>query len=571
MTIAAQIPFVLHAGDGVSVSFPFNFPTAEPDDIEVTLIVGIVRTPLVYGVDWWASVLTPFSTRSVVCNVAPPNGSQLELVRATDEDQEADYISNGGFPALVTEQGLDKLTMRLQELNRRLGLVESSGAGAGYTFANIGLGSIGVFAQVVGNEAQFKRLRAGVGITLTDDGSSVLFDAVVPFTLPVSIANGGTGQTTQQAAIDALTLVAPATTGHVLTKDGSGNATWAAAPGVVPPGGILSFLRSDGNWSATLGGPLRVEGSGVSSKLAMGNAGAAAGDREWDLQATAAGALALVGMDDARAVSYGLARFSHAGGTAVLAEIAYGGGRTMINGPTDDGTSALQVAGALSKFYGNLQLSGDSRKLIADFSNATLANRAVIQDSGGLNTNVWAAPGAASYGAAIGAISHPSPGDAGRAIEIIVGPSGAARLQTYAINGGTAAAIDVMPGLFTKIKFPAQANGYEVVTAGGFEVEDWGSLGATPSIDLGYRQWHKGVMSDNATFTFTAPPYPCIVHLVLTQDGTGSRTMTLPASVKWTAATTAAQKLLSTGAGDRDLLVLRWDGTDYLAQLFKDY
>ena len=48
---------------------------------------------------------------------------------------------------------------------------------------------------------------------------------------PVTIANGGTGQTAAQAAIDALTAVSGASTNEVLTKDGSGNAAWAAAGG----------------------------------------------------------------------------------------------------------------------------------------------------------------------------------------------------------------------------------------------------------------------------------------------------------------------------------------------------
>mgnify|MGYP003111819937 CR=1 FL=1 len=42
----------------------------------------------------------------------------------------------------------------------------------------------------------------------------------------LAIGDGGTGQTTQQGAIDALTAVSGATAGHVLTKDGSGNATF---------------------------------------------------------------------------------------------------------------------------------------------------------------------------------------------------------------------------------------------------------------------------------------------------------------------------------------------------------
>jgi len=46
---------------------------------------------------------------------------------------------------------------------------------------------------------------------------------------PVTIANGGTGQTSAQAAIDALTAVSGASTNQVLTKDGSGNASWATS------------------------------------------------------------------------------------------------------------------------------------------------------------------------------------------------------------------------------------------------------------------------------------------------------------------------------------------------------
>jgi len=48
---------------------------------------------------------------------------------------------------------------------------------------------------------------------------------------PVPINKGGTGQTTAQAAIDALTAVSGASTNEVLSKDGSGNAAWAAAAG----------------------------------------------------------------------------------------------------------------------------------------------------------------------------------------------------------------------------------------------------------------------------------------------------------------------------------------------------
>jgi hypothetical protein len=77
----------------------------------------------------------------------------------------------------------------------------------------------------------------------------------------VAIAEGGTGQTTQQAAIDALTDVAAATNEHVLTKDtGTGNAIWKAGGG----GGGSEFaddvFRITGSADATKKTAFEVDG-----------------------------------------------------------------------------------------------------------------------------------------------------------------------------------------------------------------------------------------------------------------------------------------------------------------------
>ena len=64
----------------------------------------------------------------------------------------------------------------------------------------------------------------------------------------LSIANGGTGESTAQAAIDALTQVSGGSTNEVLTKDGSGNATWQAASGGI------TFNGSTANGVVTYGG-----------------------------------------------------------------------------------------------------------------------------------------------------------------------------------------------------------------------------------------------------------------------------------------------------------------------------
>ena len=55
----------------------------------------------------------------------------------------------------------------------------------------------------------------------------------------LSIANGGSGESTAQAAIDSLTDVASAAAGEVLTKSGA-NATWVAPP----PAGVVGVAPS---------------------------------------------------------------------------------------------------------------------------------------------------------------------------------------------------------------------------------------------------------------------------------------------------------------------------------------
>ena len=68
----------------------------------------------------------------------------------------------------------------------------------------------------------------------------------------LAIAQGGTNSTTAQAAIDALTNVSGATLGHVLTKDGSGNATFQAPSG----GGDLKWsviFNSNSEFAGTPG------------------------------------------------------------------------------------------------------------------------------------------------------------------------------------------------------------------------------------------------------------------------------------------------------------------------------
>ena len=66
--------------------------------------------------------------------------------------------------------------------------------------------------------------------------------------------------------------------------------------------------------------------------------------------------------------------------------------------------------------------------------------------------------------------------------------------------------------------------------------------------------------AQNETFTFTAPSNPCNLVLMLIQDGTGGRTATWPATVKWVG---GSAPTLSTAAGAVDIVSFYYDGTNY--------
>ena len=74
--------------------------------------------------------------------------------------------------------------------------------------------------------------------------------------------------------------------------------------------------------------------------------------------------------------------------------------------------------------------------------------------------------------------------------------------------------------------------------------------------------------AQNDTFTFTAPTNPCTLMLTIIQDGTGSRTLTWPATVKWPGGT---EGVLTTTANARDKVALDWDGSQYDAVISKDF
>ena len=100
-------------------------------------------------------------------------------------------------------------------------------------------------------------------------------------------------------------------------------------------------------------------------------------------------------------------------------------------------------------------------------------------------------------------------------------------------------------------------------------IVDNGNSGTSKAVDLGQGQYQKMTMTGNCEITLTAPEGPGVSQVELTQDATGSRTYTTVPALKWPASYSATDKALSTAAGARDLLLLRWNDTDYVASLIK--
>lgn len=86
----------------------------------------------------------------------------------------------------------------------------------------------------------------------------------------------------------------------------------------------------------------------------------------------------------------------------------------------------------------------------------------------------------------------------------------------------------------------------------------------TPDVANGTIQ--KVTLTGNVTFSaFSNPVAGQSMTLIVTQDGTGSRTLT--STMKWSGGT----KTLSTAAGSIDIISVFYDGTNYFASLGKAF
>lgn len=100
------------------------------------------------------------------------------------------------------------------------------------------------------------------------------------------------------------------------------------------------------------------------------------------------------------------------------------------------------------------------------------------------------------------------------------------------------------------------------------EIVDNGSSGTADTIDWGTGNFQVSTLTDNVTYTFTAPSGVSRLTLFIVQDATGSRTVTWPGTVEWAGG--SAPTLTGT-ANSIDAVTFVWTGTVYYGTFSGDF
>jgi len=92
------------------------------------------------------------------------------------------------------------------------------------------------------------------------------------------------------------------------------------------------------------------------------------------------------------------------------------------------------------------------------------------------------------------------------------------------------------------------------------EVDD-GNSSTADTIDWGTGNNHKSTLTDDCTYTFTAPASVGHLTLRMIQDATGTRTVTFPATVKWSGGT---EPTWDTTGTRENYAFFYYNGTNYI-------
>lgn len=106
-----------YAGDGITTTFTVTFQFFDPEDLRVIERENEsgAETEKLLGSDYTVGGGNG-ATGTVLAIIPPAPSVSWTILRATPLTQDIDYVENDPFPASSHEEGLDRATMRLQDL-----------------------------------------------------------------------------------------------------------------------------------------------------------------------------------------------------------------------------------------------------------------------------------------------------------------------------------------------------------------------------------------------------------------------------------------------------------------------
>lgn len=206
MTVTNQINKVVFVGTGAQTVFAYTFRIFEDSDLVVkTIVIATgVEVTLVLNSDYTVTGAGGPSGGDVTLLIAaPPSTQEIAIQRLLPLTQETDYVENDDFPAESHEEGLDRLTMIVQQIsevaNRAL-QVAINATGLGVTLpppladATIGWDAAGT--QLINNPASAVSNFTGLADTPSSfSGQSLLFVRVNAGETALEFATPGAGAT----------------------------------------------------------------------------------------------------------------------------------------------------------------------------------------------------------------------------------------------------------------------------------------------------------------------------------------------------------------------------------------
>lgn len=122
MTVSTTTSRADYTGNGVTTAFTVPFYFLDNSHLLVlrTVIATGVSTTLALGTDYSVTGAGVGAGGTLTCTVAPTSAQKISILRNVPLTQLIHYVPNDPFPAATHEQGLDQLTMEMQQLSEGL-------------------------------------------------------------------------------------------------------------------------------------------------------------------------------------------------------------------------------------------------------------------------------------------------------------------------------------------------------------------------------------------------------------------------------------------------------------------